>query len=501
MNTYKVIGNDGQEYGPVDLATVRAWVAEGRIASDTQVQAVGTTEWKPASDFPELGVASTVGRPLLPPQASRSPSALQPAPAAKPGNSRFPTRSRSPWVFYMLVAVTIVLVVLAGVMILAPSLRGRATADRARIAGEQAPAAVNAGGGTQASGLTTLAPSQAQSFKRPQEDSLRAKEEARGDSNLDLQRYRKAAEQGEPEAQYQLGNLYARGLGVARNYTEAAKWYRLAADQGYAPAQHWLGHLYARGQGLETAHAEAPEPLATEPGKTVPGQQGLWSDAAEAAKWWRKAAEQGDAGAQFDLGWLYAHGRGVETNYAQAVAWYRRSAEQGNSAAQHWLGHCFLNGTGVVEDEAEAFRWFRDAAEAGIPAAQNDLGRMYAKGRGVEQDSTQALGWYRKAADAGLPSAQNNLAWALATSTNANLRNGSLAVDFAEKAVSATRRADASFLDTLAAAHAETGDFAEAVAIQKEALALLREPGAKQDYTSRLRLYQANTPYREETKQ
>ncbi len=312
--------------------------------------------------------------------------------------------------------------------------------------------------------------------------------------------YRKAADQGYTHAQYELGRLYAQGLGVPRDYTEAAKWYRLAAEKGYTPAQHFLGHLYASGQGLETAYLEAPEPPAKEQERASAGRPASWSDYAEAAKWWRKAADQGDAAAQSDLGWVYTYGRGVETKYLEAAGWYRRSAEQGNSTAQHWLGHLYLSGHGVEKNEAEAFEWFRRAAENGNVAAQGDLGRVYAAGRGVEQDSVEAIRWYQKAAEAGPPSLQNDFAWMLATSPNASLRDGTLALEFAEKAVAATRRSNAGFLDTLAAAHAEAGDFAQAVAIQKEAMALLSDAKSKQDYTSRLRLYEAKTPFREQAK-
>jgi TPR repeat protein len=313
--------------------------------------------------------------------------------------------------------------------------------------------------------------------------------------------YRKAADQGHTQAQYELGGLYVQGLGVARDYSEAAKWYRLAAEKGYIPAQHFLGHLYASGRGLETEYLEAPEPQPTAPEKATPGQRNVRSDYAEAAKWWRKAADQGDAAAQSDLGWLYTSGQGVETNYTEAAAWYRKSAEQGNPNGQHWLGHCYLSGRGVAKDETEAFKWFSEAAENGNFAAQGDLGRLYATGRGVEQNSAEAIKWHRKAAEVGVPSAQNGFAWMLATSTNASLRNGPLAVTFAEKAVTATRRSNASFLDTLAAAYAEAGDFEKAVAIQNEAIALLKGAASKQDYTSRLRLYEAKTPYREAEKE
>ena len=103
----------------------------------------------------------------------------------------------------------------------------------------------------------------------------------------------------------------------------------------------------------------------------------------------------------------------------------------------------------------------------------------------------------RKAAERGDPESLNNLAWLLATCPDSGLRDGKSAVAFAEKAVAATLRKNAAYLDTLAAAYAEAGQFAKAVSVQNEAIALLHDEKMKEDLASRLRLYQSNSPYRE----
>jgi tetratricopeptide (TPR) repeat protein len=104
---------------------------------------------------------------------------------------------------------------------------------------------------------------------------------------------------------------------------------------------------------------------------------------------------------------------------------------------------------------------------------------------------------YRKAAATGSVDVMNELAWFLSTCVDSSVRDGRSAVIFAEKAVAATGRKDENILDTLAAACAEAGDFRKAVSVQKEAIALLHDEKAKEDYASRLKLYEANTPYRE----
>ena len=70
-------------------------------------------------------------------------------------------------------------------------------------------------------------------------------------------------------------------------------------------------------------------------------------------------------------------------------------------------------------------------------------------------------------------------------------------MNLAEEAVAATHRNDGNFLDSLAASYAETGQFTKAASVQKEALALIKDPRTKQDCEARLKLYEANSPYRQ----
>ena len=90
---------------------------------------------------------------------------------------------------------------------------------------------------------------------------------------------------------------------------------------------------------------------------------------------------------------MYTNGRGVLKDEAEAVKWYRLAAEQGDAAAQFNLGLMYNNGRGVLKDEAEAVRWYRLAAEQGNTKAQNNLGNMYGKGEGVLKDSVLAHMW------------------------------------------------------------------------------------------------------------
>jgi hypothetical protein len=109
-------------------------------------------------------------------------------------------------------------------------------------------------------------------------------------------------------------------------------------------------------------------------------------------------AEQGNAGAQFNLGLMYEQGWGILQDYSAAVTWYRKAADQGNARAQVNLGAMYGNGRGVPQDYATQVTWVRKAADQGDAVAQRQLGYLYQNGQGVPQDSVQAHMWYNLAA-------------------------------------------------------------------------------------------------------
>lgn len=96
-------------------------------------------------------------------------------------------------------------------------------------------------------------------------------------------------------------------------------------------------------------------------------------------------------------------------NLTEAERWYFRAASQGNAIAQFNLGAMYWTGQGVPLDHAEAVRWYRLAAEQGYAIGQNNLGYMYENGLGVPKDVSQAIEWYRKAAAQGNTNARDNL--------------------------------------------------------------------------------------------
>lgn len=219
----------------------------------------------------------------------------------------------------------------------------------------------------------------------------------------DLARWRNAAEQGDAEAQYNLGE-------ASDDWAQAEAWYRRAAEQGHADAQCSLGVMYHNGSGVA-------------------------QDDAQAVAWFRMAAEQGDAQGQLNLGTMYLAGQGVARDDAQADAWLRKAVAQDPSHAAT-IGTYYEFGLGVEQDDIQAAAWYRMAADLGDPHGQFSFGYMCDSGRGVSQDGAQAEAWYSKAVEQGHPLAPSFLAVKLAARGSDMLDRG----DFVE-ALELLRRA------------------------------------------------------------
>ena len=163
--------------------------------------------------------------------------------------------------------------------------------------------------------------------------------------SADIFAYSQAAENGDAQAQYDLGVMYRDGESVQQDYAEAVKWFRLAAEQEVPEAQYDLGVMYFDGRGVPQNYVEA-------------------------VKLYRSAAEQGLVEAQGALGVSYADGEGVSQDYMEAVKWFRLAADQGGADAQGVLALMYLHGKGVQQDFVEAYARFTVALANGntLPA-------------------------------------------------------------------------------------------------------------------------------------
>jgi TPR repeat protein len=98
------------------------------------------------------------------------------------------------------------------------------------------------------------------------------------------------------------------------------------------------------------------------------------------------------------VGQAYAEGDGVRENAAEAAKWFRLAADQDSAAGEYELGKCYLQGKGMPKDLTEGVRWTRRSAEQGYALAQNSLGLCYANGTGLGKDNLQAYKWFNLAA-------------------------------------------------------------------------------------------------------
>ena len=223
-----------------------------------------------------------------------------------------------------------------------------------------------------------------------------------------VQRLRESAERGDSTSQSMLGRHYERGDGVARNMDEAIKWYRKAANQGHIGAQldlRRLGIDVPLGRNVPKEDAEGSrQQRALNNARNNIGEEdwtsleALINDESLSERGRPVRVQQTNAAEkEFQRGWSFFQ----QEKYSEAVKWYRKAAEQGHALAQYNLGVCYVHGNGVREDVAEAFKWIKKSAEQGFKEAQYCLGVCYANGDGVREDAAEAAKWYRRAAEQG----------------------------------------------------------------------------------------------------
>ena len=197
------------------------------------------------------------------------------------------------------------------------------------------------------------------------------------------------------------------------DYATALQLWRPLAEQGNADAQLNLGVMYAkRHRVCRRTMPRRSSGTASPPSRAMPAPSSTSASCTITARACRRTTPRRSSGtgsppsratpiAQFSLGVMYDNGEGVPQDNAEAVKWYRLAAEQGDADAQFNLGRMYDNGEGVPQDYAEAVKWYRLAAEQGDADAQFNLGLMYEKARVVPQDYAEAVKWYRLAAEQG----------------------------------------------------------------------------------------------------
>ncbi|MEI6335167.1 MAG: tetratricopeptide repeat protein [Methylococcaceae bacterium] len=231
------------------------------------------------------------------------------------------------------------------------------------------------------------------------------------------------ANNGDAQAQFDLAYCFAHGRGIQKNTELAFNWNQKAAEQGLVNAQLAMGFYYFLDVDekqtkrlidrdmLEFALNNPPSPDPLELGVSLAWKTDIKqrADAELAFAWFKKAAEQGCAEAQYWLARCYYDGLGIEQSGELAFEWFKKSAEQGFSESQYSLALCYSNGTGVEQSNELAFEWITkavgaDKTELYFPfggEAYLFLSDLYFCGKGVEKNNELYYKWFEKAAENG----------------------------------------------------------------------------------------------------
>lgn len=175
------------------------------------------------------------------------------------------------------------------------------------------------------------------------------------------------AQGGKASDQYQLACLYHAGKGTLADPVEAAKWCRKAAEQGHLQAMTSLAGSFRDGDGVS-------------------------EDEGEMLSWLRKAAKLGDADAQFEVSVYLQHRNSDKSDLAEAAVWLKKAAEQGHPIAQANLGSRLIQSNDPAKQE-EAVRWFKLSAMQGHTAGMFKYGMMLFLGMGVPKNDVEGAAW------------------------------------------------------------------------------------------------------------
>ncbi|MDK4738178.1 MULTISPECIES: tetratricopeptide repeat protein [unclassified Rhizobium] len=194
------------------------------------------------------------------------------------------------------------------------------------------------------------------------------------------------AQLGDPAAQTLLAELMSQGLGVKRDTKDAAFWYGKAAEGGDATSMFKYALLLMEGRDVPRDEKKADE-------------------------WMKKAADAGQASAEFNWGQsLTADNPGIK-GLQMALPYYEKAAQQGIADAQYAVSQLYLNLPDLPQEKKEQAReWLSRAANAGFDTAQLDMGIWLINGIGGKQDLENGFNWMKVAAYRGNVVAQNKLA-------------------------------------------------------------------------------------------
>jgi TPR repeat protein len=189
-----------------------------------------------------------------------------------------------------------------------------------------------------------------------------------------IQYFMKAAVQGHPQAENEIGNAYYYGSGMPKNMPEAEKWYQMAVQQGEPNAMVGLSQIYFDKGRID-----------------------------EAIQLISKSASLGNAVAMDNLAFCYMEGKGIKVDKEMAVYWLKKSVDCGYAKAFANLAYCYMRGEGIERDYKKMFELYKKGAELGDAKCIYRLGCCYKSGiiNVVDKDLDRASELMSKAMSMG----------------------------------------------------------------------------------------------------
>lgn len=229
--------------------------------------------------------------------------------------------------------------------------------------------------------------------------------------------------------QYRIGMMYARGLGTERNYEVAAEWFTKSANQKYKFAEYSLGGQYLRGQGVEQNNEKAFElylrsakqgfPYADfEVAKMYRDAIGTYKNEGKSHVHFKKAfigfaaleKQSHDDKIQYRLGWMLQNGIGTEKDMQRAKEYFQKSAKLGNTFACYSLAKIVLaEENPSAKDLKTAIGYLKTTSDSGNQFAQYALGKLYLMGEDVPKEIEKAIKYLTDSAEQGNQFAQYQL--------------------------------------------------------------------------------------------
>ena len=199
---------------------------------------------------------------------------------------------------------------------------------------------------------------------------------------------------GDTRAQYDLAMKLMADKSQA---DQVVYWLERAASADHALSKYQLANMFISGRLVKADSDRGMLLMEEAANQGVAAARTAITTLKSAGYEERRAAEQGDTTAQFELAQQYLASARSD-DHKQAIDWLIKAAQGQHVGAMIHLGHLYMRGEYTNQNQQKAFTWYHKAAEHGEPEAQFQIAQMYSRGTGTSRSNAMAARWYRMAA-------------------------------------------------------------------------------------------------------